>query len=1025
MILAKRFLILATIASLSWTIPVHGSEAPKAASTATSQTFANVSKSNDLPAFPGAEGFGALATGGRGGRVLFVTNLNDSGAGSLREALQATGARTVVFRTGGTIELYSPLEIENPDVTIAGQTAPGDGITLKNHPSNDDVTLNIATSNVILRYLRVRTGPSAQKSSSLDSVRIADNDREVRNVIIDHCSFSWGVDEVLSVGYDASDVTVQWTIVSEGLHNSSHSKGSHSKGVLIGEQSTRISLHHNLIAHNDGRNPRLQGGGVDVVNNVVYNAGGTPIRADDDHNRTVASFNFSGNTFKAGPDSRWSTEIKLRKENGLPVTGFVQGNIGPNRPVDTLPQEAIVDSESREFLVGTRHAFPLVSTTAADQAYDEVLAGVGCTFPARDSVDVRVVAEVSTGTGSIIDDPSDVGGWPILRPGVAPIDQDNDGVPDAVEMQNGWDSNNPSDSQQDSNGNGYTNLEEYLNSLVGGPVQGPPTGNRPPTVTILSPSDESATVLGSGVELSGTAMDPEEGELSSAIVWESSVDGYLGTGEAVMASLRTAGSHAITARASDSEGMPGSNSVTVNALAPGQSSVQLRVVSSLDDAEEKESGDVSLGSSDLELVFDKTNQTVGIRFVDVGIPAFSRIDEAYLQFQVDEVSTGPTSLTIRGEASDDAEGFADVPQNVSSRGTTAAFVPWSPEPWAVQGEAGPDQRSPNLAAIVQEIVDRGDWSSGNSVAFIITGLGERGAESYDGAPSAAPMLDVKFSIGNSSNHPPLLRILGPNDGTSFEEGQEVVFVADADDTEDGDLTAGVRWTSSMDGEIGQGGTVRTSLLSAGRHTITAVVIDSAGARASASIAITSASGEESEVEIRVESSLDDAEETESGSMRLTSSDLELIFDKSDQQVGMRFADIPIPSGATITQAHIQFQTDETSTGPTFLALRGQASDDAFAFAKTRYNISSRAKTQASVQWVPGPWTQRGEAGNNQQTPDIATLIQEIVDRPGWSRGNALAILISGTGERGAESYDGDAAGAPVLRIKYMAAPSQP
>lgn len=174
---------------------------------------------SSVPAFPGAEGFGANSVGGRGGRVIEVTNLDDSGPGSLRAAIEADRPRTVVFRVGGTIELQSGLEITNPFITIAGQTAPGGGITLRNDPSNADTSLKIETHDVVIRYIRSRPGPSTELHGTLDAITIGNQEGGTYNVIVDHSSFSWATDEVVNSWYDAHDITIQWSIVSEGLHS--------------------------------------------------------------------------------------------------------------------------------------------------------------------------------------------------------------------------------------------------------------------------------------------------------------------------------------------------------------------------------------------------------------------------------------------------------------------------------------------------------------------------------------------------------------------------------------------------------------------------------------------------------------------------------------------------------------------------------------------------------------------------------------------------------------------------------------
>ena len=187
----------------------------------------------------------------------------------------------------------------------------------------------------------------------------------------------------------------------------------------------------------------------------------------------------------------------------------------------------------------------------------------------------------------------------------------------------------------------------------------------------------------------------------------------------------------------------------------------------------------------------------------------------------------------------------------------------------------------------------------------------------------------------------------------------------------------------------------------------------------ATVLITIQSSVPQTIEVRVNASSDDAEESSSGRVGLTSSDLELVLESDIQTVGMRFNGVTIPQGSTIVKAYIQFQANEINSEPTTLSIQGQADNNALTFASITGNISNRARTGAAVSWNPEPWTTRGEAGPNQQTPDIASIIQEIVNRPGWSDGNSLVVIITGTGKRVAESFNGDQAGAPLLHVKYL------
>lgn len=425
------------------------------------------SRVDGLPAFPGAEGFGTSTPGGRGGQVLLVTNLDDSGPGSFREAATASGPRIVLFRVSGTITLESPVKITEPHLTVAGQTAPGGGVTLRADSCNGGGVLGVHTHDVVLRYLRLRPGPHPCAGPGESSDGIVVYKPGTHHVVVDHMSISWAVDENVSLYDDARDITFSWNIIAEGLSDATHEEGEHSKGAhLSGERTGRISFHHNLLAHNTDRNPQPTNPGVaDIRNNVVYNYGKHAALTSNSHGRP--EFNFVGNYYKPGPDSDVS-EHELDVYDGMPGEGwafFVQGNIGPHRPDDGLPDADTVSPEGRDSMVEDPFPAPTVRTTDAEQALDEVLAHAGASSPHRDSADLRVVEDVRNGTGRIIDDPWDVGGWPTLPSTRPPLDSDEDGMPDRWELRRGL-RPDVDDSAGDRDGDGWTNVEEYVNGLV-------------------------------------------------------------------------------------------------------------------------------------------------------------------------------------------------------------------------------------------------------------------------------------------------------------------------------------------------------------------------------------------------------------------------------------------------------------------------------------------------------------------------------------------------------------------------------
>ncbi len=421
-------------------------------------------------AFPGAEGFGAYSKGGRGGAVLFVTNLNDSGPGSLRWAVEQKGPRTIIFKTSGTIVLEKRLDIENPFITIAGQTAPGDGICLKGE------TVRIATHDVIVRYLRVRLGDGMHGKGSLqgkDAISISIGE----DIIVDHCSASWSLDEILSTSTyrpTLTRVTVQWCYITEALNPDHHGYGS----LIRGTGGAQYSYLYNLYAHNRGRNPRPgnydsnpydkdpEGLLLDFRNNVIYNWGGGHAGYNQDK-KSVTHLNYVGNYLIPGTDSgdngiAYSTGSKYNK-------GYFYGNYYSEKlpdnqwnlvkfPKDWTEQNIADYKQDKPFESG------LVQNLDAQDAFNQVLQSGGAILPKRDKIDKRIVADIKTRTGKIIKSQEDVGGWPVLYSGKVPVDTDLDGIPDSWEQLNGLNPNDAEDRNTFAK-DGYTMLEKYLNSI--------------------------------------------------------------------------------------------------------------------------------------------------------------------------------------------------------------------------------------------------------------------------------------------------------------------------------------------------------------------------------------------------------------------------------------------------------------------------------------------------------------------------------------------------------------------------------
>ena len=462
-------------------------------------------------AFPSADGFGRFTTGGRGGVVYYVTNLNDdSNPGSLRYGLtKITGARTIMFKVSGLIPLTSEIKITNGNLTIAGQSAPGDGICISNY------TLRVLASNVIVRYIRSRMG---DVTSYIDDAMDGNGSVPVSfsNIIIDHCSMSWSIDEVGSF-YDNKNFTMQWCILSESLFHSVDPKGDHGYGGIWGGQN--VTFHHNLLAHNSSRNPRFCGSRytgdsineiVDMRNNVIYNWG----NINSAYGGEAGNYNMVNNYYKAGPATPgnlitsstsnkrnrilnytsyyYSSDAKIYPDTVWGGKYYVSGNyvngfadVTADNWSKGVQPDSYVNVGALMVRAKQTNPFPfsMIRTQTATDAFASVVDSAGCILPRRDTVDKRISKETKNGTATfegvgysmvtgtgishpagIIDSQKDVGAWPAYNSTTAPADTDADGMPDWWENMNGLNPSNASDGIIVGT-DGYTNLEKYLNAI--------------------------------------------------------------------------------------------------------------------------------------------------------------------------------------------------------------------------------------------------------------------------------------------------------------------------------------------------------------------------------------------------------------------------------------------------------------------------------------------------------------------------------------------------------------------------------
>ena len=467
-----------------------------------------------IAAFPGAEGGGMFTKGGRAGAVYYVNTLRDDDQGdaqlkegSLRWCLRQDGAKTILFKVGGTIWLQKRLSINKGDLTIAGQSAPGEGITLAGNP------VSVDADNIVIRFLRFRMGDLLLTGRDADGAD-ALGGRQRQQIIIDHCSISWSTDECASF-YDNENFTMQWCIISESLRLSGHSKGPHGYGAIWG--GVHATFHHNLLAHHDSRSPRLGPGALyagsdttDIRNNVIYNWNGNGVYGGE-----AMYVNIVNNLYKPGPAT--SSNIKDRiiainaktEEHPFPKIKDVWGKYFVSGNLMTHNSSIFADNWRGVRIVGEQvqsrirldKEIPLqgtIHTHDAQTAYEKVLTYAGNSY-VRDAVDQRIINETRSGSATfqgksphngkggkwkslqyprkgLIDSQQDInsdpvgnryGAWPSLEAGTAIQDHDRDGIPD------GWlKKNYPGKQANDLTELGYTYLEVYLNKLVASITEG-------------------------------------------------------------------------------------------------------------------------------------------------------------------------------------------------------------------------------------------------------------------------------------------------------------------------------------------------------------------------------------------------------------------------------------------------------------------------------------------------------------------------------------------------------------------------
>jgi hypothetical protein len=693
------------------------------------------------------------------------------------------------------------------------------------------------------------------------------------------------------------------------------------------------------------------------------------------------------------------------------------------------------------------------------------------------------------------------------------------------------------------------------------------TDNLSPVVTITAPANNEVLYAPATLLITANATD-NDGNVAKVEFYQGS--SLLGEDLTAPYSFNweglASGTYVIKAKATDNLGsMTLSEAVTVSVYNPGTPVTNSAVIATgTDDVEESAAGAVYTNSTDIELVYDSYNsagnQFVGLRFINLNIPPGATIDNAYIQFTCDEVSSASCALVLKGEAADNSAAFAATTKNVSGRTLTAASVNWSPVAWPTVDVSGTDQRTPDLKTIVQEITSRPGFTLSSPITIIITGTGSRIAEAYEGVPASAAKLYVTFTVSplitpefepigpvcqnsvpvglpaTSSNGiagswspesittssagtavytftpdpgqgaiaatlsvtvtasvVPTFAVIGPLyqystasplpasstngiegtwtpsvintanlgtttytftpsdgqcatsatanitiiprlapavaltlpvNGTTYIAPASVILNATATDA-DGTITRVdfYNGTTLLGSDKTNPYSCTWNSVPAGTFTLTAVASDNDGlVTTSAAVSVTvNAAPVSFSLTTLISAGIDDVEQYASGTMLINSPDIQLVYDTKstgNQNVGLRFNRITIPAGVTITNAYLQFTSTSAGSGTTKLTIKGQKISNAPVFTTSKNNVSGRTKTSASVSWAPASWLTAGAAGTAQKSPDLKSIVQEIVNLSGWTSGNSMVFIISGTGTRTAGAYEKSAQNAAKLIIEY-------